>query len=160
MAVKTASELNFEAARKLIQMVHPRDRRLHHSQNGDWPALLLLESAGRVVKVVPLWHYDLSTEITKDLIAEHVLPSIIRREGTRRVGLVLHVQQVVEGAGKRTPRQEFVTLVIVDPDHCETWFAPVERRAKRGPRLGGWRCSEVSEGRFIEPLRRAVCTQG
>jgi hypothetical protein len=78
MAINTESGLPYEATLDSFKwFVGQADDCVY--PDGDWPPLLLIETA-EVVKVAPLWHYDWSTEEAKDFIAHHVLPAMVRHE--------------------------------------------------------------------------------
>jgi hypothetical protein len=160
----------FEKLRETLKWGIADAGRVIDDPDGDWTPCLFVESADDVV-VRDLSEYSADTDEDKDYLAEVVIPELIREQRGYRVGLSFPAWSVVGAAAQEELdrfgslaahplRVEVVTLLVVDRERSEAWIAVVDRRGRR-PRLFRWlQVPAVPTGRFVDPLRRAVCAQG
>jgi hypothetical protein len=167
MDIYTNTGQTFERLRECLKWVISEATEMIDDPDGDWPPCLFVENEETIL-TRPLGGFPMNTEEQKDYLAEVVIPEIVREERGHRAGLYFPaITQGDErldryGSSASHPRsREVVVLLAVDRDHCEAWLSFIKRWRHQGPTVGKWlQAIDFPEGRFVEPLRRAVCPQG
>jgi hypothetical protein len=138
----------------------------------DWMPTALVQNADSIVVAGLDPSFFGSTE-AKDNLADEVLPALLRKYEAQRVALVMS-SWMVSGKSEDVDmsvrpsenpnRVEVVVVTVIDRDNAGMYVAEI-LRGKEPPILGEWDAhlaegDGMIDGRFVEPVRRALCPQG
>jgi hypothetical protein len=146
--------------------------------NDDWDPVALFIDREEALTVAALDYSFFSSERAKDMLAEEVLPTLVRETKAQYVAFVIGAWQVlVRGPGplpkllpsEHPDRVEIIGVTLVSARQAAMASAEVIRREDGPPLLSDWTTVQVEgptdpraglAGRFVDPLRRALTPQG
>ena len=142
----------------------------------DWAPMAMVSRADGTLLAVGIDPRFMANDGRKDMLAEEMLPAILREQEATAIVLLTstwYVDQSRRDAaehGFRRPsqdpnRKEAVTLMGLSLTEQALWMADIERHEDAPPTLGEWRklpdksVTEIT-GRFVIPVRQALAHQG
>lgn len=134
------------------------------SPHEDWAPILIV-SDGRTSETIAIDPALFGSIEAKDQAAQ-VMAAEIRGHAAAGCALVLSAWSVPDTGDyetappERGDRVEVLTVMALDRTQQRIWSAPIQRSDDTPPRLGPWQQERSAEGRFVEPLRRALTLQG
>jgi len=134
----------------------------------DWLPMMLVESNDQLL-VVAIDTEFMADAGRKDLLAEEVLPQVVREAEATAVVLVIsawysqyekqtqHLEEVI--APSQDPdRKEAVVLLGFSATNTQARMADIKRYEDRPPELDEWKTgvADPFPGRFVKPIQRAL----
>jgi hypothetical protein len=158
----------FDWLRETLKWMIAEANQLIRESGGDWEPFLFVENE-RTVVPRKLAGFGGDTKEDQDYLTQVVIPEMVREARGHRAGVTFLATFAARPVDERSRRRrrsrpardEAITLLVVDREHCELWVAAVDRDPACRSGLGPWvQLAVAPDGCLAEPLRRGLCPQG